>query len=119
MSRLMLSLLLAVITTVSTMAQADKKPFRIAVAGLTHGHAGTILSRAHDGDFEIVGIAEADRKLAEQYLTRYKLPFTLIYPNLDELLDKVKPDGVAAFNSTYEHLEVVKTCAPRKIPVMV
>jgi predicted dehydrogenase len=103
------------------MAQANtnKKPFRIAVAGLTHGHAGTILSRAHDGDFEIVGIAEADRKLAEQYLTRYKLPFTLIYPSLDAMLDKVKPDGVAAFNSTYEHVEVVKACAPRKIPVMV
>lgn len=99
--------------------QPTPKPFRIAIAGLTHGHAGTILSRAHDGDIEIVGIAEADRKLAEQYLTRYKLPYSLIYTSLGQMLDKVKPDGVAAFNSTFDHLEVVKTCAPRKIPVMV
>ncbi len=121
MLRSLLSLLLVAITAINIMAQAsnNKKPFRIAIAGLNHGHAGTILSRAHDGDIEIVGVAEADRKLAEQYLTRYKLPLSLIYPSLDQMLDKVKPDGVAAFNSTFDHLAVVKACAPRKIPVMV
>jgi predicted dehydrogenase len=35
------------------------------------------------------------------------------------MLDKCHPEAVTAFNSIYEHLEVVKACAPRKIPVMV
>ena len=97
----------------------DKKPFRIAVAGLTHGHVHWILKRAHDGDIEIVGIAETNRELAERYLLQYKLPATLLYSSLEEMLDKTKPEAVTAFNSIYEHLEVVKACAPRKIHVMV
>jgi predicted dehydrogenase len=35
------------------------------------------------------------------------------------MLDKTKPEAVTAFNSIYEHLAVVKACAPRKIHVMV
>ena len=34
------------------------KPLRIGIAGLTHDHVGGLLSRAHDSDIQIVGIAE-------------------------------------------------------------
>jgi predicted dehydrogenase len=95
------------------------KPLRIGIAGLTHDHVHGLLARTHDGDIEIVGIAEANRDLAERYLKRYNLPLTLLYSSLKEMLDKCKPAAVCAFNSIYEHLEVVKECAPRKINVMV
>jgi len=95
------------------------KPLRIGIAGLTHDHVGGLLSRAHDSDIQIVGIAESNRELAERYLKKYNLPSNLLYPSLDEMLDKCKPEAVCAFNSIYEHLEVVKACAPRKINVMV
>ncbi len=55
------------------------KPLRIGIAGLTHDHIHGLLARAHDGDIEIVGIAEANRDLAERYLKQYKLPLTLLY----------------------------------------
>lgn len=110
---------LLIFITAQGMAQEVKKPFRIAVAGLTHGHVHWILSRAHDGDIEITGIAETDRALAERLLLQYKLPLTLLYTSLDDMLDKTKPEAVAAFASTFEHLAVVKACAPRKIHVMV
>jgi len=100
-------------------AQEVKKPFRIGVAGLNHGHVGWILNRAHDGDIEIVGIAEPDRALAERYLTKYKLPLSLLYTSVNEMLDKTKPEAVTGFSSTFDHLEIVKACAPRKIHVMV
>lgn len=120
MSRLILSSILVFCLAVTVCsAQQTKKPFRIGVAGLTHGHVGWILARAHDGDIEIVGIAEPDRALAEKYLTQYKLPSSLLYSSLTEMIDKAKPEAVTAFNSTYEHLEVVKACAPKKIHVMV
>jgi len=43
----------------------------------------------------------------------------LVYSSLDEMLDKKKPEAVTAFNSIYQHLDVVKACAPRGIHVMV
>ena len=97
----------------------NTKPLRIGIAGLTHDHVGGLLSRAHDSDIQIVGIAEKNRELAERYLKKYNLPMSLVYSSLEEMLDKCKPEAVCAFNSIYEHLEVVKACAPRKIHVMV
>jgi predicted dehydrogenase len=107
-------------TSSVTMSQGQQpKPLRIGIAGLTHDHVGWLLSRAHDSDIQIVGIAEKNRELAERYLKKYNLPLSLVYPSLEEMLDKSKPEAVCAFNSIYEHLEVVKACAPRKIHVMV
>jgi scyllo-inositol 2-dehydrogenase (NADP+) len=97
----------------------NPKPLRIGIAGLTHDHVGWLLSRAHDSDIQIVGIAEKNRELAEKYLKKYNLSMDLVYSSLDEMLDKSGPEAVCAFNSIYEHLEVVKACAPRKIHVMV
>jgi predicted dehydrogenase len=95
------------------------KPFRIGIDGLTHDHVNGILSRADDGDIEIVGIAEPNRELAERYLKKYNLPIALLYPSLKEMLEKTQPEAVTAFNSIYEHLETVRQCAPKKIHVMV
>jgi predicted dehydrogenase len=97
----------------------NTKPLRIGIAGLTHDHVGWLLSRAHDSDIQIVGIAEKNRGLAERYVKKYNLSMDLVYSSLEEMLDKSRPEAVCAFNSIYEHLEVVKACAPRKINVMV
>ncbi len=102
-----------------TAAAQPAKPYRIGIAGLTHTHVHEILSRAHDGDIEIVGIAEPNRELAERFLKQHNLPMTLVYTSLTEMLDKTKPEAVTAFNSIEEHLEVVRLCAPRNIHVMV
>jgi predicted dehydrogenase len=103
----------------TTSLSQTKKPFRIGVAGLTHGHVGWILDRADDGDIEIVGIAEPDRALGERYCKQYKLPVTLLYTSLEAMLEKTHPEAVTGFSSTFEHLEIVKACAPRHIHVMV
>lgn len=112
-------LLTLFLVSVGLSSLAQSKPFRIGIAGLSHTHVHGLLSRADDGDLEIVGIAEPDRALAERYLKRYNLPASLLYPTLEEMLDGSKPEAVAAFNPIDEHLEVVRRCAPRKIHVMV
>jgi len=109
---------LSILFMITAIGQKGK-PLRVGIAGLTHDHVHGILARAHDGDIEIVGIAESNRELAERYLKQYNLPITLLYASLDEMLDKCKPEAVCAFNSIYEHLAVVKACAPRRINVMV
>jgi predicted dehydrogenase len=115
-SILFASLLMASFSSV--LAQSPK-PFRIGIAGLTHSHVHWILGRAHDGDIEIVGIAEPNRDLAQRFLRQHNLPMSLVYNTVAEMIDKTKPEAVTAFNSIDEHLETVKLCAPKKIHVMV
>jgi predicted dehydrogenase len=104
---------------VTSYGQEQKKPLRIGIAGLTHTHVHWLFGSANRKEFEIVGIAEPNRELAERYLKQYNLSFDLLFPTLEEMIAKTKPEAVTAFNSIFGHLEVVKACAPKKIHVMV
>ncbi len=97
----------------------QKEPVRIGVAGLTHGHVSWILGREPGDEVQVVGIYEPNRQLAKRYSSRFGFSMQLVYSNLEEMLDEVKPEAVTAFNSIHEHLAVVESCAPRGIHVMV
>lgn len=99
--------------------QAQKKPIKVGIAGLTHTHVHWILGREDLGDIKIVGIAEPNRDLALRYSKQHGFDMNLVFNTLDEMIEKTKPEAVTAFGSIYEHLEVVKTCAPKGIHVMV
>lgn len=98
-----------------------QKPVRLAVAGLTHGHAAFILDRNKKGktDIELVGMYEPNKELSGRLAKKYSLKADLFYTDLNKMLDEVKPEAVAAFGSIYEHMMVVEACAPRGIHVMV
>ena len=98
---------------------ANAQLLKVAVAGLSHDHAHTIMHQFKEGKVIILGIAESDQALVERYKKTYQLPDSLFFSNLNALLDKKKPDAVLAFNSIIEHEAVVSTCAPRGISVMV
>jgi predicted dehydrogenase len=70
-------------------------------------------------DVIIVGFAEPNKELAMSLLKKQNLPDSLWFPSLEALIAKTKPEAIAAFNSIYEHLEVVKVCAPKGIHVIV
>jgi predicted dehydrogenase len=93
-------------------------PLRLGIAGLTHSHVHGILGRKGT-DVRIVGIAEANRELAGRYAERYGLDPRLLFGSLEEMLDRAKPEAVAAFGSTDAHRAVVEACAPRGVHVMV
>ena len=95
------------------------QPLRVAVAGLNHDHAHTIMHQYKNGQVTIIGIAEADQALVQRYKNSYHLPDSLFYRSLTDLLNHQKPDAVLAFNAIADHLSVVETCAPRGISVMV
>ncbi|MDR2906909.1 MAG: Gfo/Idh/MocA family oxidoreductase, partial [Bacteroidales bacterium] len=48
-----------------------------------------------------------------------KLDASLFYADLEEMLDKTKPEVVVVYESIFYHLRVVEACAPRGIHVMV
>ncbi|MEZ4809613.1 MAG: Gfo/Idh/MocA family oxidoreductase [Allomuricauda sp.] len=98
---------------------SQEKPLKIGVAGLTHTHVHWILGRGDIGDIEIVGIAEPNRELAQRYADQHGFSMNLVYNSLEEMIAATKPEAVTAFGTIYDHLEVVQTCAPKGIHVMV
>lgn len=98
----------------------NPKPLKIGVVGMTHGHVHQVLKRGKTGgDIEIVGFVEPNRDLAERLTKHYGYPADLIYNTLAEMVSAAQPEAVTAFNSTYEHLETVRYCAPKGIHIMV
>ena len=94
-------------------------PLKIAVVGLTHDHVNWILGRKNMDDIQMVAIVEPNRVLAQRYSNRYGYSMNIVYNTLEEMYNQVQPEAVTAFNSIYEHLQVVEFCAPRGIHVMV
>jgi len=99
--------------------QPTSKPIRIAVAGTSHAHVNWILSRKNKTDGIVVGIYETDKQLIDRQVAANKLDASIVYTDLNAMLDKVKPDVVVAFGSIYDHMKVVEAAAPRGINIMV
>lgn len=103
-----------------TRAQSvAQKPIRLAISGMTHGHIAFILGRINKTDFQLVGAYEPNTELAQRLAKQYNFDPKLIYSDLENMLDQVKPEAVVAFGSVFEHLATVEACAPRGIHVMV
>ncbi|MFC3417412.1 Gfo/Idh/MocA family protein [Algoriphagus hitonicola] len=100
-------------------ALGQEEKLKLAVAGLTHGHVGWVLSAIDRGDFELVGIAESNQELAEKYAEQYGFSMDLVFKDLEVMLEETQPEAVAAFANTFEHLKIVQAAAPRGIHVMV
>jgi predicted dehydrogenase len=102
--------------------QVDKNgklPLRIAIAGLVHDHVtGLLRELPRRTDITLVGIAEPNARLAARYEKRYHLRPSIIYTDLDKMLDEIKPRAVVVYTSTFDHLQVVRACAARGIDVM-
>lgn len=95
------------------------QPLKLAIVGLTHGHAQGILARPTQGNVQIVGIYETNRALVDRLAQQHGFRRDLVYADLSVMLDTIKPEAVAAFGSTFDHLKVIEACAPRGIHVMV
>jgi len=100
-------------------ASDQPAPLRIAVARLTHTHVHMLLGRPDRGDVRIVGIYEPDTAVAARYAAQYALDRALFFPDLATMLDRAKPEAVAAFGSIREHLGVVEAAAARGVHVIV
>jgi scyllo-inositol 2-dehydrogenase (NADP+) len=98
---------------------AGEQPLRLCIAGLVHGHVdGFLRAAGKRKDVEIAGIFDPDTALQKQYAQRYGLADFVFFTNLGTMLDRVKPEAVASFTSTFDHAIVVEACARRHIHVM-
>ena len=95
------------------------QPLRIGVVGLTHTHVHWIFGSEERGDFDIVGIVEPDREVAQNYADQYSFTLEMVYNDMNEMIRKANPEAVTAFGTIHDHLEIVEKCAPIGIHVMV
>jgi predicted dehydrogenase len=94
--------------------------YKIAVAGLAHGHVWGHLQEMMNGQTpaKLVGVSDANPDLLAEYK---KLPGSEKFPTFtdyNKMLDQTKPDIVWSFVPNNEHLAIVQACAPRKINVI-
>lgn len=114
-----LALFLSFLLFSCSNAFSQDKPLKIGVAGLHHGHVGWVLEANQRPDLEIVGIAEPNRELAERYAKQHGISMDIVFDTVEEMVEKTKPEAVTGFGATFHHLEIVQSCAPRGIHVMV
>jgi predicted dehydrogenase len=103
----------------SNLGFCQNTPLKVGVVGLTHTHVHWILGRPKDDKIVIVGIVEPNKDLALRYTQQHGYSMDLVFSTLEEMIAKTKPEAVTAFGTIYEHLEIVKKCAPLGIHVMV
>ncbi len=93
---------------------------RLGVAGLVHGHIyGFLYAVCGREDIQLVGVAESSEELRRRYGERHRLPASILFDDLETMLEAARPEAVAAFTNTFDHLAVVRACARRGIHVMV
>jgi len=107
------------ITMSNAQTSAAAEPFRIGVAGLVHGHVAGFFQRSlHRPEIQVVGIAEPDQQLAARYATEFSLDRSLMFTDLENMLQKTHPQAVWAYTNTFDHRRVAEICARHGIPVM-
>ncbi|MBV8865416.1 MAG: Gfo/Idh/MocA family oxidoreductase [Acidobacteriaceae bacterium] len=108
-------------------SQAFSAPLRVGIAGLAHGHVSGFLNGGalvpaggllHRTDVQLVGIAEPDRQLFDQYSARDHLAPNLYFPSIVAMIEHVHPEAVLVFTSTFGHTEAVEECAQRHVHVL-
>jgi predicted dehydrogenase len=100
-------------------ATIPSAPLRVAIAGLVHGHVGEFLSRTlHRTDVQIVAIAEPDQEVAGRYQHEYGFDRSLLFTDLEDMLQKTHPQAVLAYTNTFDHRRVVEICARHGVHVM-
>jgi predicted dehydrogenase len=93
--------------------------FRLAIAGLVHGHVTGFLQAAlrYPG-VQLVGVFEPDATLLRKYAARYELPESTLFSDLPSMIDRARPDAIAAFTNTFDHAAIVEAAAARGVHVM-
>jgi predicted dehydrogenase len=123
MKHLFLALLTAGLFTPCTPSSAQTaataRPLRIAIAGMVHGHVQGFLEHSlHRPDIQIVGFAEPDQQVTARYAAQFGLDRDLIFSDLEDMLQKTRPQAVLAYTNTYDHRRVVEICARHGVHVM-
>ena len=112
-------LIVFLFTNLTTSNAQTTAPLKVAIAGLVHGHVdGFFQHSLHRPDIQIVGIAESDQQVVAHYAAQYGLAQSLMFTDLEDMLQNIHPQEVLAYTNTHDHRIVVEICARHGVPVM-
>jgi predicted dehydrogenase len=110
---------LAPLLLLAVALHGQDAPLRLAIAGLAHGHVSGFLRNAKPrADVKIVAVFDPDPALTASYAKANGFAPDMMFNDLAAMLDRIKPEAVATFTSTFDHAAIVEACARRHIPVM-
>jgi len=116
---MILTLFSAVLSRAQSATSQTHPPLRVGIVGLVHGHVHGFLGQyRHSPEIEIVGVAEPDSRLLAQAAQRYGFARDLLFSNLEDMIAKTHLQAVLVYTSTYDHRQVVETCARHGVHVM-
>lgn len=95
---------------------------KIRVAGINfdHFHMGDLLRMVVEHpDAEIVGVCDAERARMQAAIRNFRIPAERVFTDLDECIERARPDFVILCPSTARHAEYVKRVAPHGVHMLV
>jgi glucose-fructose oxidoreductase len=94
--------------------------FRVAGINFDHMHMGDLLRMAFDHPHaEIVGICDETPRRMEAVIRNFNIPSERQFTDVDECLEKSRPDIVILCPATARHAEYVERVAPHGVHVLV
>src|SRR5687767_4050796 len=81
--------------------ESSAQPLKIGVAGMSHDHIGFLMNRKGKSNVQVVGVYEPNKEMALRYAKRFSFDTSLIYTDLDKMLEATKPEAVAAFGPIF------------------
>ena len=110
---------LVVVRRPCVLGLACPPPLRVGIVGLVHGHVHGFLAQSrHSSEIEIVAVAEPDARLLSQAAARYGFDRSILFADLEDMLEKAHPQAVLVYTNTYDHRRVVEICARHGVHVM-
>jgi glucose-fructose oxidoreductase len=94
--------------------------FRVAGINFDHMHMGDLLRMtAEHPDAEIVGICDDERPRMKMVIDNFGISPSRVFTNVDECLEKSRPDFVILCPATARHAEYVERVAPYGVHMLV
>src|SRR5258707_6443503 len=92
---------------VTAALHAQDAPLRLAIAGLAHGHVSGFLRNAKPrADVKVVAVFDPDPALTASYAKANGFASDMMFNDLAAMLDRIKPEAVATFTSTFDHAAI-------------
>jgi len=111
-------LFIAFMVTITCHAN-NQQPVKMAIVGLSHGHAQHAIRLLNSPKVNLVAVVESDKHLRALFQQRFGIKPNILYPSLSAMLKQVTPEAVAVFSQTDQHFDIVKQLAPLGIHIMV
>jgi predicted dehydrogenase len=95
---------------------------KIRVAGINfdHFHMGDLLRMAFDHpQVEIAGVCDDQSVRMQDAVRNFRIPEDRVFTDVDDCIEKSKPDFVILCPATARHAEYVERVAPHKVHVLV